>query len=180
MKQKLEMSQETKKENSMRKVKLEKVVLSCGGTGPNLEKGKKLLEILSNRKAKIVKAGPKRRIPAFNVKPGLELGALVTVRGKEAFELLRKLLGAVDNIIKEDKIIENTFSFGIHEYIEIPGIEYIREIGIRGLNVTASFARAGARVKRKKLKGAKIPRKQNVSAEEIINYMKENFSTEIE
>lgn len=166
------------KQNPMREVKLEKVVLSCGAVGPDLEKSKKLLEMLSGKKAYIIKAGPKRRIPNFNVKPNLPLGTSVTLRKKEAFETLKKLLGAVDNEIKKKQIAENSFSFGIKEYIEIPGTEYKRDIGIRGLNVTACFIRAGVRVKRKKIKRGGVPAKQYVTKDEIIKFMEENFNTE--
>jgi len=168
------------KENPMRKVKLEKVVLSCGAKGPDLERATKLLEMLSGMKPQIMKAGPKRRIPDFGVKPFLPLGARVTLRGKKAFEILKRLLGAVDNFLAEEQIVENTFSFGIAEYIEIPGAEYNREIGIRGLNVTAVFIRAGVRVKRKKIKVGKLPKKQHVTQKEIIKFMEENFKTEVE
>ena len=144
-----------------------------------MEKARKLLEMLSGKQVKIVKAGPKRRIPAFGVKPGLELGVVVTLRRKEAEEILRRLLGAIDNQISEDQITENSFSFGIKEYIEIPGVEYKREIGIRGLNVTASFIRPGIRIKRKKLKVGKIPKKQYVTAEEISQFMESRFNTEV-
>ena len=166
-------------ENPMREIKIEKVVLSCGATGLDLEKSKKLLEMLSGKKVQIIKAGPKRRIPAFNVKPGLELGTKVTLRKKEAIEILRRLLGAIDNTLSESQISENSFSFGIHEYIEIPGVEYKREIGIRGLNVTVVFIRPGVRVKRKKIKSSRIPAKQIISPEEIIRFMEENFKTKI-
>lgn len=171
---------ETIKENVMRKIKLEKVVLSCGATGPDVEKSKKLLELLSGKKAQIIRAGPKRRIPAFSVKPKMEIGTRVTLRGKEAIELLKRLLGAIDNALSEKQIADNGFSFGIHEYIEIPGIEYQREIGIRGLNVTVAFIRPGVRVKRKKIKQGKVPEKQRATPEEIISYMEENFDTEID
>ncbi|MBI5804214.1 50S ribosomal protein L5 [Candidatus Pacearchaeota archaeon] len=166
-------------ENPMRKIKLEKVVLSCSGKAEDLEKSKKLLEMLSGRKAHLIKAGPNQRIPSFGVRPGLEIGTRVTLRGKGAIELLRRLLGTLDNTLRKRQISENNFSFGIKEYIEIPGTEYKREIGIRGLNVTVVFSRAGARVKRKKLKSGKIPDRQHVQKEEIINFMKENFSTEV-
>ena len=166
-------------ENPMREIKIEKVVLSCGATGLDLEKSKKLLEMLSGKKVQIIKAGPKRRIPAFNVKPGLELGTRVTLRKKEAIEILKRLLGAIDNTLSESQISENSFSFGIHEYIEIPGVEYKREIGIRGLNVTVVFIRPGVRVKRKKIKSSRIPAKQIISPEEIIRFMEENFKTKI-
>ena len=71
-------------ENVMRKLKMEKIVLSCGAVGPDLEKSKKLLELLTARKAQIIRAGPKRRIPAFGVKPDLELGTRITIRGNDA------------------------------------------------------------------------------------------------
>jgi large subunit ribosomal protein L5 len=170
-----------KKENLMKKIKLEKVVLSCGATGQDVEKSKKLLEMLSNgRKVQVVKAGPKRRIPAFGVKPGIELGTMVTLRGKEATEILKKILGAIDNILDESQIVENGFSFGINEYIEIPGVEYQREIGIRGLNVTVVFSRPGVRVKKRKIKRGKTPKRHHITQEEIIKYMEENFGTEVE
>lgn len=167
------------KENVMRKPLLEKVVLSCGGKSPELEKSKKLLEFFSGKKAHLIKAGPKRRIPDFGVKPGLEIGTRVTLRGNEAIDILKKLLGAIDNTLSREQIIENGFSFGIKEYIEIPGFEYKREIGIRGLNIAVTFIRAGIRVKRKKIKSGRLPKKQHVSEEEIINFMEDNFKTEI-
>lgn len=167
-----------KSENPMRKIILEKVVLSCGASGPDLEKAQRLLEMLTKRKAQIVHAGPKRRIPNFGVKPKMPLGTCVTLRKESGAAILRQLLGAVDNRIKKKQVARNGFSFGIHEYIEIPGIEYKREIGIRGLNVTASFIRKGVRVKRKKIRSGKMPERQYVTPEEIINFMKENFKTE--
>ena len=163
----------------MREIKLEKVVLICGATGPNLEKSQKLLELISGKKAHIIKAGSKRRIPDFGVKPFLPLGTRVTLRGKDAFEILKPLLGAIDNRLNEKQISDNSFSFGIKEYIEIPGIEYQREIGIRGLNVTAAFIRRGIRVKRKKIKVGRVPERQYIKPEEIIKFMEENFKTEI-
>jgi len=161
--------------NPMRKVNIEKVVLSAGATDKDLEKAKKLLELLSQRKAQVLKSS--KRIPAFDVRPGLEVGTRVTLRGREAIELLKRLLGAIDNILKTKQVSENHFSFGLKEYIEIPGIEYQRDIGIRGLNITVDFVRAGVRIKRKKIKAGRLPKKQHISAEEIIKFMEENFQT---
>lgn len=166
-------------ENPMRQVRLEKITLSCSGKSPELEKSAKLLEIISGMKAQIIKAGPKTRIPDFGVRPGLEVGARVTLRGEKAEESLRRLLGAIDNQLRKKQISENSFSFGIEEYIEIPGLEYKREIGIRGLNVTATFVRAGLRVKRKKIKSGKLPQRQNITKQEIVEFMENNFDTEI-
>lgn len=161
--------------NSMRSIKIEKIILSAGATGDNLTKAKKLLELVSNKKAQIIAS--QKRIPEFDVRPGLEVGTRVTLRGKEAIELLKRLLGALDNQLKNKQVSDNHFSFGIKEYIEIPGMEYQRDIGIRGFNATVVFIRAGTRVKIKKIKRGKMPKKQHISKEEIINYMKEVFKT---
>src|SRR3989344_8449031 len=115
-------------ENKMRKIKIERVVLNIGATGDKLNKGTILLQKLSGKKP--VRVTATKRIPTWNVRPGLEVGTKVTLRGNEAVEMIKRLLPAVDNTVKEKQIQNNFLSFGIHEYIEIPGIEYIREVGI--------------------------------------------------
>jgi large subunit ribosomal protein L5 len=164
-----------KEENIMKKIKIEKVVLNIGGVAEALEKGVKLLERLTGKKAKRVKSN--KRIPSLNVRPGLEVGAFVTLRNEEAIEILKRLLSAEENKLKRKQISENSFSFGVKEYIEIPGFQYQRDIGIIGLDVTVTFTRAGKRVLRKKCKKGRLPKKQNVSKEEIIKFMEENFQT---
>ncbi len=165
------------KENPMREIFIEKIVLSAGGKDKELEKAKLLLKLLTNRNPQVIAST--KRIPTFDVRPGLEVGTRVTVRGKEAAELLKRLFGGVDNILKEKSVAENHFSFGIKEYIEIPDTPYQREIGIRGLNVTVDFARKGLRTKRKKIKQGKVSKKQNVSKEEIIQFMESKYKLEI-
>ena len=99
---------------------------------------------------------------------------MVTLR-KDYTDLLKKMFVTIDNVLKKKQVKENHFSFGIKEYIEIPGIEYQREIGIMGFDVTIVFTKPGKRVKLKKAKQGKIPKKQKVSKEEIIKFMEENF-----
>ena len=91
-------------ENVMRIPKITRVVLSAGAVDKDLEKAKKLLELISEKKAQITKSGPRMRIPAFGVKPKMELGTSVTLRDKEAIEMLRRLLGAIDNKLKVSQI----------------------------------------------------------------------------
>ncbi|MFH1608124.1 MAG: 50S ribosomal protein L5 [archaeon] len=165
------------KNNIMREIKIEKVVLSVGGTVDYLEKGIKLLEILTGRKPARMRS--KRRIPSLSVRPGLEVGAVVTIR-KNPEEILNKMLITIENVLKKKQISENNFSFGIKEYIEIPGVEYVREIGIMGFDVTVVFKRTGRRVKLKKIKKGRIPKRQIISKEEIIKFMEEKFQTRFE
>jgi len=166
--------------NAMREPKIGKVLLSAGATGKDLEKSVKLLELVGKMKAQVIKSGPKTRIPAFSVRPDMPLGTRITTRKKESIELLKRLLGAVDNKINKKQVSDNHFSFGIKEYIEIPDMEYIREIGVRGFNVTVVFERKGLRIKNKKIKRGKIPKKQHVKREEIIKYMEDKFGTNFE
>ena len=166
-----------KEENPMRKIRIEKIVLNVGGIAENLEKGFKLLSFITKRKPAKMKS--RKRIPSLNVRPGLEVGAVVTIR-KEKEELLKRLLAAIDNTLRKKQISVNNFSFGIKEYLEIPGIEYQRDIGIMGFDITVVFKRAGRRVKLKKIKRGKISKKQIITKEEIIKFMEDNFHTGFE
>jgi large subunit ribosomal protein L5 len=164
------------KQNVMREIKIEKIVLSVSGIAEELEKGVKLLELLTDKKRKPAKMKSKKRIPSLGVRPGLEIGAVITIR-KNPEEMLKKFLLTIDNVLRKKQISENNFSFGIKEYIEVPGMEYQREIGIRGLDVTVVFKRTGRRVKLRKTKKGKIPSRQKITREEIIEFMKNKFNT---
>ncbi|MEM3112814.1 MAG: 50S ribosomal protein L5 [Candidatus Pacearchaeota archaeon] len=163
--------------NYMRELKIDKVVLSCGGVKDVLEREVKLLKKISKKNPSVRKS--MKRIPSFGVRPKLEVGCMVTLRGNEAISLLKKLLAAVDNKLKKNQISNNHFSFGIHEYIEIPGEEYEREIGMMGFNVTVSFSRKGKRISVRKIKRKNLPHKQIVSRDEIIKFMEDKFGTKI-
>lgn len=164
-----------KTDNPTRKIKIEKVVLSIGGTAEELEKGVKLLKMITGRNPAKMKSH--KRIPAFGVRPNLEVGAVVTIR-KDITPFLKRMLTAVENKLRDKQISTNNFSFGIKEYIEIPGLEYQRDLGVRGLDITVVFKRAGRRVGIRKIKQGKIPARQKIDKEEIIKFMKDNFQTE--
>jgi len=161
-------------ENVMRKIKIEKVVLNVGGTADGLDKGFRLIKFLTKKQPAKIKST--KRIPTWGVRPGLEVGAVVTLR-KDFNDFLKKLLISIDNTLKIKQISENNFSFGIKEYIEIPGVEYQRDIGIIGLDVTVVFKRSGRRVGQRKIKRGKVSKKQTITKEEIIKFMEENFQT---
>ena len=162
-------------ENKSREIKIEKVVLSMGGTGDALDKGVKLLKLITGRTPSKMRS--RKRIPTLGVRPKLEVGAVVTIR-KDVHETLKRMLSAVDNKLRKRQISVNNFSFGIKEYIEIPGVEYQREIGIIGLDVTVVFKRHGRRVGIRKIKRGKVPARQRIMPEEIIKFMEEKFNVE--
>lgn len=166
---------EQQKKNPMQEVSIEKVVLNIGANGEKLEKAVKLLKILIPGRNPS-KMRSRRRIPSLGVRPGLEVGAVVTIR-ENTEETLKRMLSAVDNKIRRKQISTNNFSFGIKEYIEVPGMEYQRDIGIMGFDVTVVFKRAGRRVRLKKVKQGRIPARQHITPEEIISFMETKYNT---
>ncbi len=165
-------------ENNMRTIEIEKVILNCGGVGDKLDSSVKLLEKITGKKVAVTKST--KRIPNFGISPGKKSGCRVTIRNKqEIVNVLKRLLFAVENKIAIKKIVENHFSFGIREYIEIPGLEYDRDIGMLGLDTTVVFKRKGKRVMLRKIKQGKYPVKQRVTKEEIVNYIKKNLGVKV-
>jgi large subunit ribosomal protein L5 len=167
------------KENPMREIKIGKVTLNigCGDDSAKLEKAKKLLEILTGRKPLITKS---KRRSTFGVAKGKPIGVKVTLRKKEAMEFLKKALQGVENKLKISNFDpEGNFSFGLREYIDIPGIKYLHDIGLMGLEVSVTLERAGFRIKRRKIQKRKIPKKHRINKDEAINWLKENFGVEI-
>lgn len=158
----------------MRKIRIDKVVLNIGGSGEELERGVRLLKFLTGKNPAKMKS--KKRIPDLGVRPGLEVGTVVTLR-KDVEPFLKKMLITIDNKLRRKQIAKNQFSFGIKEYIEIPGLEYQRDIGMRGFDVTVVFKRSGRRVRLKKIKQGKVSKRQDISPAEIIKFMEENFQT---
>ena len=84
---------------------------------------------------------------------------------------MKRLFGAVGNKIRKKKIASNHFSFGIKEYLEIPDMEYQRDIGVIGFDVTAVFKRPGKRVKERKIRTGRYPKSQDVTQEDITSYL---------
>ena len=161
----------------MRQIRIEKVTLNIGaGRSPErLEKGIKLLKDMSG--VKPVKTITNKRIPAWNLRPGLPIGCKVTLRGEKAKELLKRLLQAKDNKLSGEQFDEQgNIAFGIHEYIDIPGVRYDPEIGIMGLEVCVTLERPGFRIKRRRIKRRKIGSRQRIPKQDALDFMKKEFN----
>jgi len=166
-------------QNSMKKIKLEKLTLNCG-TGADqakLERALKLLQVISNMKP--VKTKSKTRIPGFGIRVGLPIGCKVTLRGENAADLLKRLLETIGNKLRKKQFNPGSFAFGIKEYIEIPGVAFQREVGIMGLEACVTLSRAGYRIEEKRLKSGKVPIRHRITKEETINFIKDKYNTEI-
>lgn len=166
--------------NQMKNIKIEKLTLNIGTgkPGPELEKAKKLLGMIANRAP--VETKTNKRIPGWGLRPGLSIGCKITLRGKTAEELLGRLLKANENKLSPRCFDnEGNFSFGIAEYIDIPGIKYNMEIGIIGLSAAVTLSRPGFGIKSRRIKPKNIPKRHRISKEDAINYVKEKYQTKI-
>ena len=136
----------------MNEIKLEKVTLNIGTgePGAKLDNAMLLLKNLTGRKP--VQTLAKKRIPTWKLRPGLPIGCKVTLRKKDAEEMLRRLIEAKNKILDSKNFTQGGFSFGIKEYIEIPKAEYDAKIGIIGLDVAVTLKRGGYRIKYRKIK----------------------------
>jgi large subunit ribosomal protein L5 len=142
--------------NKMREILVDKIVLNMGaGTEiANVEKAVTLLNRVSGKKA--VKTFARKRIPTWKLRPGLPIGARVTIRGKESIELLKRLLAAADFAIPKRSYTQNGFSFGVKEYVDVQGMKYDPKIGIIGFDVIVTLKRRGYSISRRKIKKARI------------------------
>jgi large subunit ribosomal protein L5 len=165
----------------MRDIKVNKIVINIGTGNEEQKLGNavKLVEMITGRTPMSEIA--KRRIPTFGITKGQKIGAFVTVRGKSAIELAKRLLDAVENRVKMDSITNNSLSFGIKEYIDISGVKYDPKIGMLGMNVNLSFKRAGLRVAIRKRGVAKVSDAHRiVTEEEVAEYLKKQFNVIVE
>lgn len=161
-------------------VKIEKITLNIGvgASGEKLENAKRLLEKLSEQKP--IETISRKRIPTWNLRKGLPIGVKVTVRGKKARELLNLFLDSVGrklNASSFDKF--GNFSFGVREYIDIPGVKYDPKIGMFGFDVNVTIANPGYSIKRRKIKPASIPLRHMITKEEAVNFVTKELNVEV-
>lgn len=168
-----------KTDNPMRNIGVDKITLNIGAgePGPNLERGKKILNKIAGNKVVVTKT---RKRTTFGGGKGRPIGAKVTLRGRQATELLKTLLQAVDNRLRPAQFDSNgNFSFGIAEYISIPGIKYDPDIGILGMDVCVTLERPGFRVKRRRIKPRKVGKKHRIIREEAMEWSRKALGIEI-
>jgi len=172
--------QEEVASNPLRVVRIEKVTLNIatGKSGEPLEKAKKVLNQLTEKTPATKRA--KKAIKDFGVRKGEPIAAVVTLRGKDAGEFLRRALDAVSNKVNESSFDDyGNFSFGIKEHIEIPGTRYVPELGIFGATIHVTLGRPGYRIRSRGIRPAKIGRHHYVSREDAVKFMQNNFGTTI-
>lgn len=164
--------------NPMQNIRIEKITLNigCGESGEKLDKAKKLLAVLTGKKIVVTQT---HKRTSFGMAKGRPIGCKVTLRKKDAEDFLKKALDVVDFKLSKDVFDkQGSFSFGIKEHIDIPGVRYDPEIGIFGMDIAVTLERPGFRVKRKKL-SHKIGKKHLIKPEEAMEWIVKNYKVEV-
>ncbi len=167
-------------ENIMRTIRVEKVTLNIGaGKDQNvLAKGQRLLKHITGIEP--VKTVTNCRIAAWGLRPGLPIGCKITLRHKEALDIIPRLLAASENRLDLNNFDENgNISFGIKEYIDIKDTKYDPEIGSMGLQCAITLERPGFRIKKRKNLKKVIPLHHRIPKDESIAFMKKNYQVKI-
>jgi large subunit ribosomal protein L5 len=165
-------------ENPMRRIEIASLTLHCSTADQvKLARATKLLQFISD--AKPIMTLARKRIPTWKVRPGMQIGCKVTLRGQRAIETLKRLLVGVPTL-SEKQFNPGFMNFGIKEYIEIPSIPYQRDIGIMGFEAIATLKRPGFNISRRKRFRSKIGSAHKITKDETIEFFKKNFEIKLE
>ena len=109
-------------ENIMRRISVGKVVINIGvgKSGEPVERAKHGLEDLTGKIPTVTTA--KKNFRDFGIHQGEPIGAMVTLRRKDATDFLKRCLEAKGNKMNINSFDDyGNISIGIREHIDIPG-----------------------------------------------------------
>ncbi len=171
---------DTWRSNRMLIPRISKVTVNIcvGGQSERLEKAVRVLKILTGQDASIRRA--KQTIKEFGISRNQPIAAVVTLRGINALEFLKKAFYAINYTLKASSFDSyGNVAFGITEHISLPGVKYDPELGIFGMDVAITFERPGFRVLRRRRCRSTIPRRHRVSKEEAMLFLELLFGVRI-
>ena len=161
--------------NKMREIEVDELILNIGvgASGDKMTKAIKVLKDLTNQEPITTRA--KFTIRSFNVRRNEEIGTHVTVRGKNAMDLLKTGLKVKDNELKAANFSQTgNFGFGIQEHIDL-GMKYDPNTGIYGMDFYVVLQRKGLRVCRRKRRTTKVGNFQRVSKKDAQKWFVEKL-----
>jgi large subunit ribosomal protein L5 len=164
----------------MREIKIDKVIVNIGvgEAGEKLIRAEQVLELLTHKKP--VRTQSKTTNKDLGVRFGMPLGCKVTLRGEPAMQFLKEAFWVKDNRIADYSFDpEGNFSFGVGDYTDFKDKKYDPDIGIFGMDISVTLARAGLRVKRRKKARAKIPKSHRITPKEAKDYVRSKLEVEV-
>ena len=166
-------------ENEMKEIKVAKVTvnISESNVGDQVENAYALIEKLTGKEPVRVESGENAK--TFGNRAGLNIGAMITLRGEEeAKEFIEQVRPAVEEL-DADSFSDGNFGFGISEYIDVPGLDYDADIGMKGFEVNVVLERPGYRVKKRDYKPSEVGENHKVSNEEAIEFAESELGFEV-
>lgn len=136
---------EFKYKSYMQIPKLEKIVISAGvgeavGNKKLLESVVQEMTLITGQKP--VKTKARKSVANFKLREGMEIGAMVTLRGNRMYEFLDRFINVALPRVKDFRGINpnafdghGNYSVGVQEQIIFPEIEYDKIDKITGMNV---------------------------------------------
>ena len=164
-----------KKDNVMRNIDIEKLVINCsvGEPGDKLTKAAKVLKDLSGQEPVMNKA--RITIRSFSVRRGEKIACHVTIRGDKARDLLERGLKVKEYELPKGCFSENgNFGFGIQEHIDL-GLRYDPYTGIYGMDFYVVLRRPGQRVAKRKRARSHVGNSQRITQEDAQEWFKRTY-----
>jgi len=164
--------------HEMREPRVEKVVahMGVGYGGEDLQDAERILEEITGQES--VRTQAKQTVGEFGIREGDPIGAKVTLRDEAAREFLATALPLAE-VSKSQFDETGNVSFGIEEHTSFPGQEYNPDVGIYGLDVTASLVRPGYRVSKRDQRTRSIPANHRLNAEDAVAFLEAEFDVEV-
>ena len=164
-----------KKDNIMRNIDIEKLVINCsvGEAGDKLTKAAKVLKDLSGQEPVLNKA--RITIRSFSVRRGEKIACHVTIRGDKARDLLERGLKVKEYELPKNCFSDNgNFGFGVQEHIDL-GLRYDPYTGIYGMDFYVVLRRPGNRVAKRKRARSFVGNSQRITKEDAQEWFKRTY-----
>lgn len=131
--------------NIMEVPKIEKIVLNIGvkdavQDSKTVGLAQEILTKIAGQKA--VKTRAKKSIAGFKLREGMPIGTKVTLRGRNMYEFLDRLISVALPTVRDFQGLKTTFdrrgnyNLGIKEWVIFPEIDYDTARKVYGMNIT--------------------------------------------
>jgi len=132
-------------DNVMQVPKITKIVLNIGvkeavGDSKVLKNVESVLSRIAGQAA--VKTVARKSIAGFKIRQGMQLGVMVTLRSRNMYEFLDKLINLSLPMVRDFRGVPNkldgmgNYNLGIKEWVVFPEVDYDSAGKVYGLNIT--------------------------------------------
>ncbi len=173
-------SRKAKKTESSIKPHIAKISVNIGvgEAGEKLTKSQKVLKSITGQQP--IETLSRTTNKDWGLRKRMPIGCKVTLRKKAAEQFLIQALKTRDNRIADYSFDDQgNFSFGIPDHTLFEGQKYDPDIGIFGMDISVTMEKKGFRIKHRRINPRKIPQRHQITREEAMEFLQENFNAEV-